>query len=74
MLEYNVRFGDPECQPLMLRLAGDPAAEVLGSRRRRGDFGGARSARSRPSAAACVVLANEGYPGDGRGTWRSDRR
>ncbi|MDH3403166.1 MAG: phosphoribosylamine--glycine ligase [Acidobacteriota bacterium] len=59
VLEYNVRFGDPECQPLMLRLAGDLLPVLLGAAR--GDFGAARLEFDE-GAAACVVLASAGYP------------
>jgi phosphoribosylamine--glycine ligase len=61
VLEYNVRFGDPECQVLMLRLADDllPLCEAVAA------GGGLPSAVAwRPEAAACVVLASGGYPGE----------
>ncbi|MEZ5331711.1 MAG: phosphoribosylamine--glycine ligase [Thermoanaerobaculia bacterium] len=63
VLEFNVRFGDPECQPLMLRLDDDllPALAAGAA----GDFGTVPLRFSR-QAAACVVLANEGYPGKPR--------
>lgn len=60
VLEFNVRFGDPECQPLMLRL-DDDLLPVLAAGAA-GDFGDLRLRFSR-QAAACIVLANEGYPG-----------
>ncbi len=60
VLEFNVRFGDPECQPLMLRLKSDlvPLLEAcvdgtLAKQRLEWDGG----------AAACVVLTAGGYPG-----------
>ncbi len=59
VLEFNVRLGDPECQPLMLRLAGDLLPVLAAGAA--GDFGGARLAFA-DGAAACVVLANAGYP------------
>jgi len=60
VLEFNVRFGDPECQPLMLRL-DDDLLPVLAA----GAAGDFRELPLRFSAeaTACVVLANEGYPG-----------
>jgi phosphoribosylamine--glycine ligase len=60
VLEYNVRFGDPECQPLMLRLSGDllPVLRAAAA----GNFGGERL-EFNAGAAACVVLASSGYPG-----------
>lgn len=61
LLEYNVRFGDPECQPLMMRLRSDLGAVLdLAARRKLDDAEGLRWDR-RP--AVCVVMASEGYPG-----------
>ncbi len=60
VLEFNVRFGDPECQPLMLRLQSDlvDLCEAVIDRR----LHEVRLAWDlRP--AACVVLAAPGYPG-----------
>ncbi len=61
LIEYNVRFGDPECQVLMLRLKSD-LLELLAAAAR-GDLSGA-SAEWSDSAAITVVMAAEGYPGD----------
>jgi phosphoribosylamine--glycine ligase len=61
VLEFNVRFGDPECQPLMLRL-DDDLLPVLAAAAT-GDFG-ELPLRFSQDAAACLVLANEGYPGE----------
>jgi phosphoribosylamine--glycine ligase len=60
VLEYNVRFGDPECQVLMLRLADDllPLFQAVAEGR-----GLPPSVAWRPEAATCVVLASGGYPG-----------
>lgn len=60
VLEFNVRFGDPETQPLMMRMEGDLLPVLLAGAR--GDFGSAKVG-FRQEAAACVVLASEGYPG-----------
>lgn len=59
VLEYNVRFGDPECQPLMLRLSGDLLPVLAAAAA--GDFGETRLVFDQ-RAAACVVLASAGYP------------
>lgn len=60
VLEYNVRFGDPECQPLLMRLESD-LLEVM-TACARGNLEGVRLA-VRPEAALGVVVAAEGYPG-----------
>jgi phosphoribosylamine---glycine ligase len=61
VLECNVRFGDPECQVLMLRLADDllPLCQAVAE-----GHGLPPSLAWRPEAAACVVLASGGYPGE----------
>jgi phosphoribosylamine--glycine ligase len=61
VLEFNVRFGDPECQPLMLRLRSD-LVELM-ERTIDGRLRGA-SVEWDPRAAVCVVLAAGGYPGE----------
>jgi phosphoribosylamine--glycine ligase len=60
VLEFNVRFGDPECQPLMLRFQSD-LVEVMEAviDERLADV--TLSWDARP--AVCVVLAAAGYPG-----------
>ncbi|HMK67224.1 MAG TPA: phosphoribosylglycinamide synthetase C domain-containing protein, partial [Stellaceae bacterium] len=63
LIEYNVRFGDPECQVLMPRLVSDILPALLASRDGvLDDF----DLRWSEDAAVCVVLAAEGYPGDPR--------
>lgn len=59
VLEFNVRFGDPECQVLMPRLASD-ALEMLYATA----TGNVESLELawHPGTAVCVVLASEGYP------------
>jgi phosphoribosylamine--glycine ligase len=59
VVEFNVRFGDPETQPLLVRMQGDLVPLLLGAAR--GDL----SRAPRPEwqdAAVCVVLASGGYP------------
>ena len=60
ILEYNVRFGDPECQPLMLRLKSD-----LGLVLRAVAEGRLKDTALEwdPRPAVCVVAASGGYPG-----------
>jgi phosphoribosylamine--glycine ligase len=60
VLEFNVRFGDPEAQVLLVRLRSD-LLDLL-DRASSGRLAGASLAWD-PRAAACVVLAAEGYPG-----------
>jgi len=60
LLEYNCRMGDPECQPLLVRLESD-LAEVL-EKVAAGKLAGAQLKWS-PDASVCVVLASAGYPG-----------
>ncbi|MBA4357125.1 MAG: phosphoribosylamine--glycine ligase [Desulfovibrio sp.] len=60
VLEYNVRFGDPECQPLLMRLDSELVDIMLACAEGRltPDM-----VRLRPETAICVVLAAPGYPG-----------
>jgi len=59
VLEFNVRFGDPECQALMARFRGD-LVDVL-DKAARGRLDHAELDWDE-RAACCVVLASEGYP------------
>ncbi|MBL6080133.1 phosphoribosylamine--glycine ligase [Belnapia sp. T18] len=60
LIEFNVRFGDPECQALMVRLRSDLLAALLAAAEGRlGEV--ALEWDARPSL--CVVMAAEGYPG-----------
>ena len=60
VLEFNVRFGDPETQPVMMRLESDLVELCLAALEGRLDRS---SARWDPRAALGVVLAAGGYPG-----------
>jgi len=60
VLEFNVRLGDPETQPLMMRMKDDLLPLLAAGAD--GDFGVDRF-HFKKAAAACVVLAAEGYPG-----------
>ena len=59
VIEFNVRFGDPETQPLMLRMKGDLLPLLAASAR--GELAEASSVEW-GEAAVCVVLASGGYP------------
>ncbi|MEM7641740.1 MAG: phosphoribosylamine--glycine ligase [Pseudomonadota bacterium] len=60
LVEYNVRFGDPECQCLMMRLGGQALDLMLACAR--GDLADAR-VHWAEDHAMCVVMAAKGYPG-----------
>lgn len=62
VLEYNVRFGDPECQPLLMRLKSD-LVDVLEATVD-GRLDEVRSLEWDPRPSVCVVMASEGYPGE----------
>jgi phosphoribosylamine---glycine ligase len=62
-LEFNARFGDPECQPLLMRMKSDIVPVLLAVAN--GDLGNSRI-EWHDKAAVCVVMASEGYPGDYR--------
>lgn len=59
LIEFNVRFGDPECQLLMMRLESDLLDLLLAARN-----GGLRNVFPvwRNEQAVCVVMAAQGYP------------
>ena len=60
VLEFNCRFGDPETQPILMRLESDLVEAIEASieeRTSEGDF------RWSPDAAVCVVMSSGGYPG-----------
>lgn len=64
VLEYNARFGDPECQPLLMRLKTDLVELLLAAQAGRLEQFGPLEWQPRP--AVCVVMAAEGYPGSYR--------
>lgn len=60
VLEFNCRFGDPETQPILMRLESDLVEAIEASiegRVSEGDF------KWSPDASVCVVMASGGYPG-----------
>ncbi|MEM6615259.1 MAG: phosphoribosylamine--glycine ligase [Pseudomonadota bacterium] len=60
LIEYNVRFGDPECQALMMRLDQDivPVLKSVAEGKLR-----AADVRLQEQSALTVVVASKGYPG-----------
>lgn len=63
LLEFNVRFGDPEAQVLMIRLMSDPLPALIAAHDgvlKEFDL------RWHRDAAVCVVMAARGYPGEPR--------
>jgi phosphoribosylamine--glycine ligase len=60
LVEFNVRFGDPECQVLMLRLESDLVPYLLAVAT--GRLADMPAPAWRDEAAICVVLAVDGYP------------
>jgi phosphoribosylamine--glycine ligase len=60
LVEYNVRFGDPECQALMMRLGGQILDLLLACAENRLD---SVSANWADDHALTVVMAADGYPG-----------
>ena len=60
LIEYNCRFGDPECQVLMLRYEGDLGELLLACAENR--LGGIEPPRFSGDTALTVVMAAEGYP------------
>jgi phosphoribosylamine---glycine ligase len=61
LIEYNARFGDPECQVLMLRMRDDLLTLLLACADGQLDK---VSVRFRPEPALTVVMAAQGYPGE----------
>jgi phosphoribosylamine--glycine ligase len=59
-VEFNARFGDPECQVLMLRLESDLVPYLLAAAT--GTLAGLPPPAWKDEAAICVVLAAPGYP------------
>ena len=63
VLEFNARFGDPECEALMMRFDGDLAETLLAMAQGRA---GDAAIRLSPRSAVAVVMSSGGYPGDYR--------
>ena len=61
LIEYNCRFGDPECQVVMPRLMTDLVTAMLAAR---DGMLGKFTVRFSPRKCVGVVLASKGYPGE----------
>jgi phosphoribosylamine--glycine ligase len=70
LIEYNCRFGDPECQVLMMRLDSDLGELLLACAENR--LAACEPPRFLPDTALTVVMAAEGYPGTPRKGGRID--
>ena len=62
VLEFNARFGDPECEALLMRLESSLLDLLTAAADRRLDE--IEPPRWRPESSVTVVMAAEGYPGD----------
>ena len=60
VLEYNVRMGDPECQPITMRMDFDLYDYFVASME--GNLNSLPKPLWKNQSAVCVVLASEGYP------------
>jgi phosphoribosylamine--glycine ligase len=62
VVEYNCRFGDPECQVIMTRLKDDPLPQLLACAT--GGLGDCKRLERFSDHAVSVVMAGAGYPGE----------
>ena len=60
VLEYNVRMGDPECQPILMRMDSDLFEYLMGSVN--GTLETIPPISWKNKSAVCIVLASKGYP------------
>ena len=60
VLEYNVRMGDPECQPILMRMDSDLFEYLVGSVE--GTLENTPLISWKNKSAVCIVLASKGYP------------
>jgi phosphoribosylamine--glycine ligase len=62
VLEFNVRWGDPEAQPILMRMKSDLVPALMAAAG--GTLKESRQIEWDPRPAVCVVMASAGYPGD----------
>lgn len=60
VLEYNVRMGDPECQPLMMRMESDLLDYLISSQNQSLDS--MKPLKWKDKYSVCVIMATKGYP------------
>ena len=60
VLEFNVRMGDPECQPIIMRMDSDLFDYLFSSTN--GSLSSLPQVKWKNQSAVCVVLASKGYP------------
>jgi phosphoribosylamine--glycine ligase len=60
VLEFNARMGDPECQPIMMRMDSDLYEYVIAASN--GTLNGMQPIMWKKQTAVCVVLVSKGYP------------
>jgi phosphoribosylamine--glycine ligase len=60
VLEFNARMGDPECQPILMRMKSDLFEYISASVD--GTLGMLSPVSWKPQSSVCVVLASKGYP------------
>jgi len=70
LIEYNCRFGDPECQVMLMRLESDLGELLLACAENR--LSAIEPPRFSPDVALTVVMAGEGYPGEPKRGGRID--
>ncbi len=62
VLEFNVRWGDPEAQPILMRMKSDLVPALMAAAG--GTLKESQQIEWDPRPAVCVVMASGGYPGD----------
>jgi phosphoribosylamine--glycine ligase len=62
VLEYNVRMGDPECQPLMMRMESDLLEYLMSTEHQSIDS--MKPIQWKDRHSVCVIMATKGYPND----------